>query len=391
MVSGRSTYDNRIYLWSIIYILLETPGAYHHVQNGRGILLWQIGTTEYIFNHRIYIHMSNCNTAEQNRRNGLIFNIPPPRYTPQNPYSEGWTKEQLDMRRKAEVLKYNKTANTRTTKTQSWLQIVRGVYQRRTYSGAYLSGINNADANCETVVTYSTGAGIPGPQIPLYLDPRVPLYNYNTQQQALGINNEEETDMWRTKYDTNLLSNMPNIFTINIRTPIDNTQYKYTLRTAIGLYLDGSSNALDYNVSVSFKQTSVKVLYGGALVSTSPTITLDSEFISDGGGNITKDISGSLLGGPYAGAIYLGNMTISNLLLPTAAGNTYDVVLEPVISIKGRIIVNDRAILYSNLIPFSNDPRILSNNTKKFTTNMTFATQQSSSIIELPSLTGQTP
>ena len=373
-----------------IYILLETPGAYHHVQNGRGILLWQIGTTEYIFNHRIYIHMSNCNTAEQNRRNGLIFNIPPPRYTPQNPYSEGWTKEQLDMRRKAEVLKYNKTANTRTTKTQSWLQIVRGVYQRRTYSGAYLSGINNADANCETVVTYSTGAGIPGPQIPLYLDPRVPLYNYNTQQQALGINNDEETDMWRTKYDTNLLSNMPNIFTINIRTPIDNTQYKYTLRTAIGLYLDGSSNALDYNVSVSFKQTSVKVLYGGALVSTSPTIRLDSEFISDSGGNITKDISGSLLGGPYAGAIYLGNMTISNLLLPTAAGNTYDIVLEPVISIKGRI-TTDRAILYSNLIPFSNDPRILSNNTKKFTTNMTFATQQSSSIIELPSLTGQMP
>lgn len=390
MVSGRSTYDNRIYLWSIIYILLETPGAYHHVQNGRGILLWQIGTTEYIFNHRIYIPMSNCNTAEQNRRNGLIFNIPPPRYTPQNPYSEGWTKEQLDMRRKAEVLKYNKTANARTTKTQSWLQIVRGVYQRRTYSGAYLSGINNADADCETVITYSTGAGIPGPQIPLYLDPRVPLYNYNTQQQALGINNDEETDMWRTKYDTNLLSLRPNIFTINIRTPIDNTQYKYTLRTAIGLYLDGSSNPLDYNVSVSFKQTSVKVLYGGALVPTSPTITLDSAFISDVGGNITKDISGSLLGGPYAGAIYLGNMTISNLLLPTAAGKTYDIVLEPVISIEGRI-TTDRAILYSNLIPFSNDPRILSNNTKKFTTNMTFATQQSSSTIELPSLTGQTP
>ena len=388
MVSGRSTYDNRIYLWSIIYILLETPGAYHHVQNGRGILLWQIGTTEYIFNHRIYIHMSNCNTAEQNRRNGLIFNIPPPRYTPQNPYSEGWTKEQLDMRRKAEVLKYNKTANTRTTKTQSWLQIVRGVYQRRTYSGAYLSGINNADANCETVVTYSTGAGIPGPQIPLYLDPRVPLYNYNTQQQALGINNEEETDMWRTKYDTNLLSNMPNIFTINIRTPIDNTQYKYTLRTAIGLYLDGSSNALDYNVAVSFTQASIKVFYGGTqvILTTRPTITLDPNIFTNGSANI----SGSLTGGRYSGAIYLGNITIGNLLLSTAAGNTYDIIIEPIISIIGRI-TTDTATLYSNLIPYSNDPRILSNNTKKFTTNMTFATQQSSSIIELPSLTGQTP
>ena len=390
MVSGRSTYDNRIYLWRIIYILLETSCANHHVQNGRGVLLWQIGTTEYIFNHRIYIHMSDCSTAEQNRRNGLIFNIPPPRYTPSNPYSEGWTKEQLDMRRKAEVLKYNKTANTRTTKTQSWLQIVRGVYQRRTYSAAYLSGINNADANCEAVITYSTGAGIPGPQIPLYLDPRVPLYNYNTQQQALGINNDEETDMWRTKYDTNLLSIMPNIFTINIRTPIDNTQYKYTLRTSIGLYLDGSSNALQvFNVVVSFTQASIKVFYGGTQVTltTQPTITLDPNIFTNGSANI----SGSLIGGPYAGAIYLGNMTISNLLLPTAAGNTYDIVLEPDISIRDRIITNDRAILYSNLIPFSNDPRILSNNTKKFTTNMTFATQQSSSIIELPSLTGQTP
>jgi hypothetical protein len=333
--------------------------------------------------------MSNCNTIDQNRRNGLIFNIPPPRYTPSNPYSEGWTKEQLDMRRKAEVLKYNKTANTRITKTQSWLQIVNGTYQRRTYSAAYLSGINNADTNCEAVVTYSTGAGIPGPQIPLYLDPRVPLYNYNTQQQALGINNEEETDMWRTQYDTNLLSNRPNIFTINIRTPIDNTQYKYTLRTSIGLYLDGSSNALQiFNVAVSFTQASVKVFYGGTQVTltTTPTITLDPNIFTNGSANI----SGSLIGGPYSGAIYLGNITIGNLLLSTAAGNTYYIIIEPIISIIGRI-TTDTATLYSNLIPFSNDLQTLSNNTKKFTTNMTFTTQPSTSIIELPSLTGQYP
>lgn len=334
--------------------------------------------------------MSNCNIVDQNRRNGLIFNIPPPRYTPSNPYSEGWTKEQLDMRRKAEVLKYNKTANTRITKTQSWLQIVNGAYQRRTYSAAYLSGINNADANCEAVVTYSTGAGIPGPQIPLYLDPQVPLYNYNTQQQALGINNDEETDMWRTKYDANLLSNRPNIFTINIRTPIDNTQYKYTLRTSIGLYLDGSSNALQlFNVAVSFTQASIKVFYGGTQVTltTRPTITLDPNIFTNGSANI----SGSLTGGRYSGAIYLGNITIGNLLLSTAAGNTYDIIIEPIISIIGRIITNDRAILYSNLIPYSNDPRTLSNNTKKFTTNMSFTTQQSSSLIEVPLLTGQLP
>jgi hypothetical protein len=37
-----------------------------------------------------------CDATEINRRNGLKFNIPPPRYTPQNPYEDGFTKEQLE-------------------------------------------------------------------------------------------------------------------------------------------------------------------------------------------------------------------------------------------------------------------------------------------------------
>lgn len=331
--------------------------------------------------------MADCITTEQNRRNGLIFNIPPPRYTPQNPYEAGWTKEQLDMRRKVEVLKYNKTSNGRISKVQSWTQVVNGVYQRRTFSNAYLNNIT--DINCDKIVTYTTGAGIPGPPVPLYLDPAVPLYNYNSQTAGLGINNEDETDMWRTKYDTNLLSDNPVIYTLNIRPPIDNPMYNFTVKTSVGIYLDGSANANNYVTTITISPDSIKVMFGGQMVDLQnrrPTITLESGF--------KTDISGSLTGGPYGGAFYLGNIVISNLILPTAAGNTYDIVIQPTISasIVG-VVSNDpintiRSTFYSNLIEYSNNPATLSNNTKRFGTRITFNTPATTSTIVAPTLTG---
>jgi hypothetical protein len=332
---------------------------------------------------------NSCNTLEQNRRNGLIFNIPPPRYNPTNPYNEGFTKDQLDMRRKAEVLKYNKTANGRITKIQSWTQVVSGITQRRAYSSAYLANIG-ADTDCERVVTYTTGAGIPGPAIPLYLDPAVPLYNYNNQSVALGINNKDETEMWRTKYETGLLSNSPVIYTLNIRPPIDTTMYSFTVRTSVGIYLDGSANANQFTANLTILPSSIKVIYGyeTVILTRQPTVTMES------GAPVSINVSGSLTGGPFAGAIYLGNIVISNLLLPTAAGNTYDIIIEPTIhaTIVG-VATNDpinqiRATFYSNLIPFSNDITTLSNNTKRFGTRLSFSTSASASTVQEPSLTG---
>jgi len=328
-----------------------------------------------------------CNTAEQNRRNGLIFNIPPPRYTPQNPYALGFTKAQLDMRRKVEVLKYNKSANGRISKAQSWSQVVNGSYQRRTFSNAYLNNIT--DISCDKIVTYTTGAGIPGPPVPLYLDPTVPLYNYNSQSAGLGINNEDETDMWRTKYNTNLLSNAPVIYTVNIRPPIDNPRYKFTVKTSVGIYLSGKVNATrSFDFPIAILPDSIKVMFGGQYVNFTkpPTITFDTGFITN--------ISGSLTSGQYGGAFYLGNIIISDLLLSTSSGYTYDIIIEPniTISITG-FTTNDAnniisSTLYTNLIEYSNDPNTLSNNTKRFGTNIAFTTPVTASTIMAPTLTG---
>jgi len=331
-----------------------------------------------------------CTTADQNRRNGLIFNIPPPRYTPQNPYAMGFTKAQLDMRRKAEVLKYNKTANGRISKAKSWTQVVSGVYQRRTFSNASLNNV--IDRDCENIVTYTTGAGIPGPPTPLFLDPAVPLYNYNTQSSGLGINNKSETELWRTKYETNLLSNAPVIYTLNIRPPIDNTRYVFTVKTSIGIYFTGKVDASrSFNFPINIPPSSIKVFFGGQSVqlTKTPIITLEPGF--------RTNIEGTLSIGEYAGAFYLGNIVISNIVLSTTSGYTYDIIVEPniTISIDG-VATNDvnniiTSTLYANLIEYSNGPTTLSNNTKKFGTRITFNTPVSTSTIVAPTLSGVYP
>ena len=328
-----------------------------------------------------------CDTNEINRRNGLIFNIPPPRYTPRNPYEEGYTKEQLDMRRKAEILKYNKSSNYRITKAQSWVQVVSGKYQRRTYSNEYLNRPTTEDRDCENVITYSTGANVPGPRIPLYLDKNVPLYNYNTQQNVQGIENVDEVDMWRTKYDTDLISYSPTIYTLNIRPPIDNTQYKFSVNTSFGIYVRGISTALrTFTIIVFINSSSTKVRFGGQYVSHStPNIIQGGTFTITGTATST-----------FAGAIYLGNITINNMLLYTSNGNTYDIILEPIISAtfddgSSSATNSITAQLYTNLIDYSNDANKLSNNVKRFGTNITFNQQGASSTISAPTLSGILP
>jgi hypothetical protein len=80
-----------------------------------------------------------------------------------------FTQSQLDMRRKAEILKYNSTQkNTQTnapTKKEVFSQIMRGSYKQC-----------NVDTRSTLVST--TASNIPGRPMYLFEDTNVPLYNY---------------------------------------------------------------------------------------------------------------------------------------------------------------------------------------------------------------------
>jgi hypothetical protein len=104
----------------------------------------------------------------------------------ESPYQNGVTQQQLNMRRKAEILKYNSTkSSTQTngiTKNQLFSKIVSTNYTPC-----------SVDANNKPVSTSSSG--IPGPPMYLFEDPNVTLYNYTniTIDRISGNSNNNTT------------------------------------------------------------------------------------------------------------------------------------------------------------------------------------------------------
>ena len=123
-------------------------------------------------------------------------NIPPTRFSLVNPYRtftgqtstpNGITQEDLNMRRKAEILKY-KSKNGTQTASQRYASIVRGTGSRSV-----------ATNSCDQISKPSSASGIPGPSVDLVLDPRVPLYNYHSGAVPYSNNNNGQffTDYYR--------------------------------------------------------------------------------------------------------------------------------------------------------------------------------------------------
>ena len=114
------------------------------------------------------------------RKEKALTNIPtPPRVELQSsPYESGFTQEQLNMRRKYEILQY--PANTQSTQTNNLTQkqlyslSIRGYGQYKRYSAATIAQL----PTCPEPKVPTTSSGVPGPSILLYKDPNVPLYNY---------------------------------------------------------------------------------------------------------------------------------------------------------------------------------------------------------------------
>jgi hypothetical protein len=278
-----------------------------------------------------------CTTAT-NLRNSLVFNVPGIRYTPINPYSLGYTQTQLDMRRKAEILQYNKTANGKSTKKQAFVTAVKGSLQRRTFSSYYLKAVQDgAEQICPSdilIPTLTTASDVPGPPMYLNYDPAIPLYNYNSNQQSYGTQNTQGAAFWLTNYDTDIIDdNNPQIFTLNIQPAIDSNNYNFTFTTSVSLYISGYNTAHPgadasgtYKLNIPPQNLSLTVMYGGEQVqlSQNPTITYSPRFLMDVSGYVLTRATAN----QFSGDIYMGNITFSNILLSTRNKNTYDFFVQ---------------------------------------------------------------
>lgn len=336
--------------------------------------------------------MSNfdLNTACKQRSKRMLFSYPTNRFELVSPYTTtNFTKFDLDMRRKAEILKYSGNAQAskgnKLTKKQKLTQILSGKYQNngynyttyyeetKTYRPAtdlYESvydivverdASNNIDAVCNEGILYTptTSSGVPGPVINLYNDPGVPLYNYEKNTSALAITNNIDNDKWRIIINENVEvidDTSETIFLLGIMGGIEEALYTFDFEMPIGIYIRGTTTniidiytnlSLNLNIAANNLPIDIDVVYNNDQVNEIgqnnklvPTI----QYVFDGHDDvdattitardkvgISFDLSGAVINkdsstGTYEIKHYLGQLKVKNLTLYTEKGYIYDLV-----------------------------------------------------------------
>lgn len=312
-----------------------------------------------------YYMSTQCNVIQQIRRSRVSTTMPLRFDNLVNSPYPTYTKYELDMRRKAEILEY-KSSNKGTlqntfTKSQKYSQIVNGIYQPK----------NNCPNTIQYIPTYYSD--VPGPVEYLYLNPDIPLYNYQVIREYTDLYYVDD-EKWKYTSYTNIQFNINNnslIGSLYIKDAIDDTNYTFTLKIPINIYVTGINNTqndIDFvrrNSDFIINSIVFSVYYNGTSLN-SPGIAKRVEPYYN-----LEDVKSLNLNTTNSGTnrfnanIFTGYITISNINLYTAKGYVYDFNL----SVNTGLNINDvnyvqsdyySAIDYYSVIN-STEPNVSSN------------------------------
>jgi hypothetical protein len=168
----------------------------------------------------------------------MKYNNPLPRLILTSPYPVN-SKEELDMRRKAEVLKHQgpqkSTQMNTLTKNQQFAQVVRGFNptQKAMRSSRYsLEQISYCDSSNNR--TPSSSSDVPGKPMLLYLDQSIPLYNYANEYRTYSdlprpIGEELPWRFFSNDQATSMGVTETNIGTLQILRVIESDRYIFSI------------------------------------------------------------------------------------------------------------------------------------------------------------------
>jgi len=313
-----------------------------------------------------------CNLITQRNR-FLSLLTPPARYTPVSPYPT-YTKTQLDMRRKVEILQYKKNTTQlyQTTKSQKWSQLANANSNRYTIC-----------SKNPYVASPSSACDVPGPLVYLSYDPTVPLYNYATGQNTYAMYYTSPDVTWDFKLSSDISGgNMvaalegetepqegeegyeiieyeatPNqligtLMIQNIKDPI--TTYRFTI--PIGLFVTGKTMGEPSGNLVTTQITSaaLKVYFysdtvSGADPTTPPllTIPITNSLTNTNILDLSMSLIPTVVGGNFSASQYIGDIIVPNIKLNTAYGFLYDFRLYAELSYQP---MNDPTIIQSSVL-----------------------------------------
>jgi hypothetical protein len=250
---------------------------------------------------------NNC----QQRTIYLTHQQPNVRYEPVSPYP-AYTKFELDMRRKAEILKYNKHDGNiaNLSKSERWAKLNTN---QRSFS-------KRTVVNCPDVIIYTptTSSGVPGPVIDLFLDRTIPLYNYlsddnRTYEENFKLNDANFNII--VKNDIFFNEDLSSEFIYLIFTNPTNPSYTFSFNSPLSILIKGSKLTVPPRKSVSVRTLNVaiskiefSVFYGdfNIIPLSTPIITIPISDIS---------LSLALTTGNFYASKYVGNFLIKNITL----------------------------------------------------------------------------
>lgn len=249
------------------------------------------------------------------------------RFVPINPYASGqFTKMQLDMRRKVEILKYsaNKSSSqtNNLTKKETFAKLVRGGGRRST---AVMESNKVTCPADDLVLSPTTSSDVPGPVIYLYEDKSVPLYNYSDFN-ARSYSDYVATNLnpWQFVVLSDILvvnNGTSNVYYLIINSAIDQPYYTYNITMPVGLSIAGIAPPnFSGNISAQINSISLSVYYNDGLVN---RYDLSNSDLSGFSNMVTINSSGS----PFSATQFIGNLGFNNIKLYTVSTYVYTFVL----------------------------------------------------------------
>jgi hypothetical protein len=239
-----------------------------------------------------------------------------------------YSQEDLNMRRKVEVLKYS-TKDYNKQKKQNYSFLAKKHTKTRPCPSS-----NNAKP--------SSSSGVPGPIIPLFENPNIPLYNYKDASKQFTFQNIP-FDEFKRIFDTFPFYNIDgfnntyvNLMDIVILNP-DNNQFQFDFSIPISLEYSANFNGIGSIADVTACQIAVfnsvlNIMYSDTLISSnnityrSPGNGLDSDIVSSTR-SISLDLAESTVG-QIKVRQYIGNLILKNVTIQTVTQYVYTMFLK---------------------------------------------------------------
>jgi hypothetical protein len=295
----------------------------------------------------------NIQTLCFQRKQQQLYNIPLPRTTPISPYPT-YSQYELDMRRKAEILKYSSNLSSsqtnNLTKNQKFSKIIRGNYR-----GNVVFCTNDL-----SLATLSSSCDVPGPITILYNDNNIPIYNlYRTTRVFAGDNNKISDEYYSELYDNVIIpvNTERTIANLYIESNRNSSINSFKIQTPFFFVISGSNiipnGSLDLQILLS--SFSVIVYYSNVQTLTVNGAPTYNYTIQNSPIKLTLLPPDETTPFSFSAFFYGGILNLSNINLFAEPGYIYDIKLSFVVELyssnnsNSSIINNTSVSIYTNV------------------------------------------